>query len=108
MIATATRAIVVAVAMLAASAAYSVDAGAIHSADPGATPAAAAVNAQRLTGANTDAAQWLSVGRTYDEQRFSPLKQINTTNVLKLGLAWFADFDTNRGQEATQRHREAR
>src|SRR6201999_2374099 len=51
--------------------------------------------------ANTDTAQWLSVGRTDDEQRFSPLKQIDTTNVTKLGLAWFADFDTNRGQEAT-------
>jgi quinohemoprotein ethanol dehydrogenase len=45
--------------------------------------------------------QWLSVGRTSDEQRFSPLKQINTDTVAKLGLAWFADFDTNRGQEAT-------
>ncbi len=101
MIATPIRAVVVAVAMLAADAAYCVDAGAVHSADPVPTPAAAAVNAQRLAGANTDAAQWLSVGRTYDEQRFSPLKQINTTNVTKLGLAWFADFDTNRGQEAT-------
>ena len=45
--------------------------------------------------------QWLSVGRTPDEQRFSPLAKINTDNVSKLGLAWFADFDTNRGQEST-------
>jgi quinohemoprotein ethanol dehydrogenase len=50
---------------------------------------------------STDAAQWTSVGRTSDEQRFSPLTQINKDNVTRLGLAWFADFDTNRGQEAT-------
>ena len=43
----------------------------------------------------------MSHGRTYDEQRFSPLKQISTENVGELGLAWFADFDTRRGQEAT-------
>ncbi|MBN8831888.1 MAG: PQQ-dependent dehydrogenase, methanol/ethanol family [Sphingomonadales bacterium] len=45
--------------------------------------------------------QWLSYGRTYDEQRFSPLKQINTQNAAQLGLAWFADLDTARGQEGT-------
>jgi quinohemoprotein ethanol dehydrogenase len=50
---------------------------------------------------STDASQWTSVGRTSDEQRFSPLTQINRDNVTRLGLAWFADFDTNRGQEAT-------
>ena len=44
---------------------------------------------------------WLSYGRTYDEQRFSPLKDINTQNAAQLGLAWFADLDTARGQEAT-------
>ena len=31
----------------------------------------------------------------------SPLDQINTANVGELGLAWFADMDTARGQEAT-------
>ena len=45
--------------------------------------------------------QWPSVGRTSDEQRFSPLTRIDTGNVAQLGLAWFADFDTNRGQEST-------
>jgi len=45
--------------------------------------------------------QWPSLGRTSDEQRYSPLTQINTENVSKLGLAWYADYDTNRGQEAT-------
>jgi hypothetical protein len=44
---------------------------------------------------HTEATQWVSVGRTPDEQRFSPLTQINRDNVKRLGLAWFADFDTN-------------
>ncbi|WP_428334801.1 PQQ-dependent dehydrogenase, methanol/ethanol family [Novosphingobium sp.] len=45
--------------------------------------------------------EWLSTGRTYDEQRFSPLTQLNAGNVASLGLAWSADLDTARGQEAT-------
>jgi len=31
---------------------------------------------------------WLMFSRTYDAQRFSPLKQINKQNVNQLGLAW--------------------
>lgn len=58
-----------------------------------------AVNAARITAANPD--DWLSYGRTYDEQRNSPLDQINHETVKDLGLAWFADLDTARGQEAT-------
>ena len=38
----------------------------------------------------TDGADWLTSGRTYDEQRFSPLDQINDANVGQLGLAWYA------------------
>lgn len=45
--------------------------------------------------------EWLSYGRDYGEQRFSPLTQVNDQNVSKLGLAWSADLDTARGQEAT-------
>jgi alcohol dehydrogenase (cytochrome c)/quinohemoprotein ethanol dehydrogenase len=44
---------------------------------------------------------WLAYGRSYDEQRFSPLDQINADNVGRLGLAWFGDLDTTRGQEGT-------
>jgi alcohol dehydrogenase (cytochrome c)/quinohemoprotein ethanol dehydrogenase len=62
---------------------------------------AAAVTTERLANANTEPDNWLTYGRTHDEQRFSPLEQINATNVGKLGLAWFADLDTARGQEAT-------
>ena len=45
--------------------------------------------------------EWLSYGRDYNEQRFSTLTQINDANVGQLGLAWSADLDTARGQEAT-------
>jgi quinohemoprotein ethanol dehydrogenase len=61
----------------------------------------AEVDATRLAGAEQDAANWLSYGRTYSEQRFSPLARITADNAKGLGLAWYADFDTNRGQEAT-------
>ena len=44
---------------------------------------------------------WILHGRTYAEERFSPLGQINVDNVYKLELAWSFDFDTRRGQEAT-------
>src|SRR5215470_2911248 len=63
--------------------------------------AADAVDRKALVAAADNRSEWLTHGRTYDEQRFSPLEQINTGNVKNLGLAWFADLDTARGQEAT-------
>jgi len=66
-----------------------------------AATAAADVDTARLIGADRDAADWLTYGRTYSEQRFSPLTQITAGNAKELGLAWFADLDSNRGQEAT-------
>src|SRR6202163_4583470 len=59
------------------------------------------VDAARMNNADRDAANWLSYGRTYSEQRFSPLNKITPESAKQLGLAWFADLDTNRGQEAT-------
>jgi quinohemoprotein ethanol dehydrogenase len=59
----------------------------------------AAVDSARLRA--PPAGQWLSDGRTYDAQRFSPLDQINETTVGRLGLAWYADLDTYRGVEGT-------
>jgi PQQ-dependent dehydrogenase (methanol/ethanol family) len=44
---------------------------------------------------------WVSYGKGYSEQRFSPLTKIDTKSVGQLGLAWYAQFDTDRGQEAT-------
>ena len=64
-------------------------------------PARAAVDDARLVAADREPGQWLSYGRTYDEQHYSPLAEIDTTNVRELGLAWFADIPLNQGQEAT-------
>ncbi len=54
-----------------------------------------------LVGADGDSANWVSHGRTYSEQRYSPLDSVNRDTVGDLGLTWFADMDTARGQEAT-------
>src|SRR5690606_8121171 len=59
------------------------------------------VTEARLLAAEEDGDNWLSHGRTYAEQRFSPLTDINADNVGQLSLAWAVEFDTNRGQEAT-------
>ena len=64
-------------------------------------PPPPAVDAVRLGGAAKDGDNWLTHGRTYDEQRFSPLKEISKANVGTLSLAWSLDLDTHRGQEAT-------
>ena len=45
--------------------------------------------------------EWLNYGRTYKEQRYSPLAEINKNNVKELDLAWSFKFDTARGMEAT-------
>ena len=58
------------------------------------------VDGARITAANGNG-DWLSVGRTYDEQRFSPLTKVDTKSIGQLGLAWYHEFDTDRGQEAT-------
>ena len=62
---------------------------------------AAAVTGNRLENADHDPGQWMSYGRTWSEQRFSPLEQINEGNVKRLGLAWYADLNTYRGVDAT-------
>jgi quinohemoprotein ethanol dehydrogenase len=63
--------------------------------------AAAAVDDARLAGADAEQGDWLTHGRTYGEQRYSPLAQIHEGNVGALGLAWFLDTQTTRGLEAT-------
>jgi quinohemoprotein ethanol dehydrogenase len=59
------------------------------------------VDGARIANADAEPGNWLSYGRTYSEQRFSPLARIDDKNAKQLGLAWFADLDTNRAQEAT-------
>ncbi|MEZ4352616.1 MAG: PQQ-dependent dehydrogenase, methanol/ethanol family [Myxococcota bacterium] len=77
--------------------------GAIEAAHPeDAARAASAprpVDAARL--ADPAPGEWPSHGRSYLEQRYSPLSQIDTTNVGRLGLAWSFDLGSDRGVEAT-------
>ena len=64
------------------------------------------VDANILKGAGTAndsmAGSWLTYGLTQGETRFSPLKQIDTSNVGKLGLSWSYELGAGGGnQEAT-------
>jgi quinohemoprotein ethanol dehydrogenase len=62
---------------------------------------AAAVDEAAIRATEHEGGQWLSHGRTYSEQRYSPLEQINAGNVKGLGLAWYKDLDNTRGLEST-------
>jgi quinohemoprotein ethanol dehydrogenase len=71
----------------------------LATADTGKGPAN--VDAARIAKQATDGTEWLSDGRGYDAQRYSPLTQINASNVKQLGIAWYDELDTMRGVEAT-------
>jgi len=61
-------------------------------------------NVLKNAGTPQDALQgdWLSYGRSLGETRYSPLNQINTSNVSRLGLAWTYAVGAGGGnQEAT-------
>lgn len=67
-----------------------------------AAPAPAAkVTAARLTNAEREPGQWMTYGGTYSEQRFSPLAKIDAGNVQRLGLQWYADYETNQNQHGS-------
>ena len=70
-------------------------------ATPAPAPESDLIDAAYITNADDRPGDWLSHGRTYGEQRFSPLTRINDQNVRQLGLTWFLDFNTRRGLEAT-------
>jgi len=67
----------------------------------GATEKPAAVDARRLSAADKEPGNWMSHGRTYREQRFSPLTKVNDRNIDQLGLAWQFKYDLDRVVEAT-------
>ncbi len=70
----------------------------VDTGSPGSSSAVAAssggVDGKRLRAADdpANAGQWMMYGRDYNEQRYSPLTQINASNVSQLGLAWYADL----------------
>ena len=60
------------------------------------------VDERALRNADKSEDEWLSYGKGHSEQRYSPLKQIDTTNVGRLGLAWSHEIGQGGGpQEAT-------
>ena len=64
-------------------------------------PTTAFIDDERIKNAESEPGNWLSFGRTYEEQRFSPLTQVNKETVGQLGLAWYKDMNTNRALEST-------
>ena len=66
-----------------------------------ASQALKSVDSARLGGADSDTSNWLMYGRTYDDHRFSPLKQINEQTIGQLGLMWSRELGTTRGLQAT-------
>jgi quinohemoprotein ethanol dehydrogenase len=60
-----------------------------------------AVQDQQLATIDDNSGDWLTYGRNYGEERYSPLSQITKENVNQLGLAWSINLGTSRGIEAT-------
>jgi quinohemoprotein ethanol dehydrogenase len=59
------------------------------------------VDDARLAAADAEPGAWLAHGRTWSEQRYSPLAQIHRGNVAELVPLWVYPTGTTRGMEAT-------
>jgi len=59
------------------------------------------VDDARLVAADQNPGEWLSYGKNYYEDRYSPLDQINKSTIDSLGLTWSINLGTKRGLEAT-------
>ncbi|MBM4185924.1 MAG: PQQ-dependent dehydrogenase, methanol/ethanol family [Gemmatimonadetes bacterium] len=69
-------------------------------------PQAGNIDLARWRAADREPGQWLALGRTFKGDRYSPLTQIDTGTVTRLGYAWGYDAKSRRGrvehgQEAT-------
>lgn len=65
------------------------------------TDARPQVDTARILAADSEPGNWLTHGRTYDEQRFSPLTSVDRSSVSDLGLAWEYELRTPRGASGT-------
>lgn len=63
--------------------------------------AADRIDDQALRNADKRPGDWLSYGRNYAEDRYSPLTKIGPANVAELGLAWSLELTSSRGIQAT-------
>ena len=61
----------------------------------------ATIDDAKLVAADAETGDWITHGRTYSEQRFSPLDQIDDSNVGKLRPVWTFFTGLPRGHEAT-------
>jgi quinohemoprotein ethanol dehydrogenase len=59
------------------------------------------VDPSRLSVADSEPQNWLTLGRDQNQTYYSPLVNIDASNVSRLGFAWAYDLGTARGQEAT-------
>ena len=59
------------------------------------------VDDERLLNASAYPGDWISYGFNYEEDRFSPLDQIDRQTVQNLGLEWALELGTKRGIQAT-------
>lgn len=55
----------------------------------------------RALGDETSGKNWLAYGRTYSEQRYSPLSQLDTRTVRDIGLAWVMELPNDRSLTGT-------
>jgi glucose dehydrogenase len=63
--------------------------------------AAAEIDDNRLLNAGRDASNWLTYGRDYGNQRFSPLAQIHASNVKRLAPQWIFQSGVSATFQAT-------
>ena len=66
-----------------------------------AVSAQAQVTSERLTNAARDPQQWMTYAGAYDGSRFSPLDQINRTNLNRLALQWVFQTRVRGSHETT-------
>src|SRR5262245_39935017 len=62
---------------------------------------AANVTERRLQRADAEPGQWFTGGRDYEQTYYSPLIQINKSNVRRLQVAWETPIDSSERLEAT-------
>src|SRR5919197_3681704 len=67
---------------------HAVDAVSLTQVPRQAPPVAKGVNYERILNARSEPHNWLTYYGAYDGQRYSPLDQINTSNVKQLTPAW--------------------
>lgn len=57
------------------------------------------VDTGALDNAAANGSEWLTYGHDYGDTHYSPLKQVDTSNASRLGLAWYFQTDSDPGTE---------